>query len=708
MESKLKLLHKELADYDVKIDPFRDYIKQASTYLMIKLDITESEAKEKLRNILKEKTFKQPIINYKIKNNDGDMINNRGGVLDYIKEAQKNNEIIVPSLTTYFHPDKQKSIHSEFMQHNVIRRSKFKKEAFKNKQNDEISLYNYNNTMQKTMKIFNNSLSGAYASKSTVLRNQSAHYTLTSMTRCLSSIGNSVSEAFLTGNFHFKDSDSVFNYITAILTNYNRNSIAICMKKYSLTIPTVKNIMDNIRRCSKYYWWDENAFNSIEEYVSKLDDIQRMAVMYTNNFWHIKEYNPELIRNFLKQITIKLEEPIDNAADIISKLPEDIFILVKIICSEDIMGETIEISKLNNTKIGNILAATSINVIKHLNYINLLFHTFFLTNTLPINIAYIREMMRDAIVLSDTDSTCSSYDMWSQWYYGKPTFSNTAISITAVIMTLNSRAIDHGLRILSKNMNIPNDRLELLKMKNEFFWNVFVTGNKNKHYFANTLIQEGNVYKEPDFELKGVHLIASSANKDVTKKVVEMMKEINATIAKGEKIELLKYIKQVANIEKEILRRIEARDISVFKYDKIKEKNSYKSDNMSLTPYIHHIMWEEVFAEKYGHPGNPPYMAIKIPTILQTKAKTLEFINNISDNDIKNKLLEYCKKYKKDMLGTFKPAAAIVGNKGIPEEIVPCIDKRRIVMDNLNSAYIVLEALGFYKKTGILISEIGY
>lgn len=701
-------LYKDIKEYNNKIEPFKDYVKQALTYLKIKLKITDNEAKEQLKKIIKTYPYKQPIIEYRLKDNNGDMINTRGSILDYIKEAQNNNEIIVPSLTTYFHPDKLKSIHSEFMQSNVKKRSKFKKEAFKNKQTGDITLHNYNNTMQKTMKIFNNSLSGAYASKSTVLRNQSAHYTLTSMTRCLSSIGNSVSESFLIGNKHFRNSDSVYNYITAILTNINMNTVSACVKHYNLSIPSVKNIMDNVKACSKHYWWNDNTFKQIEEYVSELDDMQRVAVMYTNDFWHIKEYNEDLIRNFLQKASLKLNQPTENNAEVLSRLPEDILILVKIICSDDIKGENIDIYKLNGTSLGDVMASTALNLIKSLNELNLLFRTFFLTDILPINISYIREMMRDAIVLSDTDSTCSSYDMWSEWYSGKRSFDNNAINATAIIMTLNSRAIDHGLRLLSKNMNIPDDRIELLKMKNEFFWNVFVTANKNKHYFANTLIQEGNVFKEPDFELKGIHLIASAANKDVTKRVNVMMREIISTLAEAKPIELLKYLKITADIERELLERLDKGDISVFKNDKIKEKNSYKSDNMALTPYIHHVLWEEVFSEKYGHPGNPPYMVMKIPTVLKTKAKTLEYINSIEDEDIKNKLLNFMKKYNKDMLGTFRPALSLVGSKGIPKELLPCMDKKRIVMDNLISAYNVLEALGFYKKTGLLVSDMGY
>ena len=38
---------------------------------------------------------------------------------DYIKEAVNNDEIIVPSFTTYFHPNVKKSLHSEFLNINV-------------------------------------------------------------------------------------------------------------------------------------------------------------------------------------------------------------------------------------------------------------------------------------------------------------------------------------------------------------------------------------------------------------------------------------------------------------------------------------------------------------------------------------------------------------------------------------------------------------
>ena len=702
-----KLLAKDLTELNNNINPIRDYIKHSTTYLQKMHNLTPEEAKKKLSEILKSRGKRVPIIKYRRKTDTGDMVEETKPILEYMQDAIKDNEIVVPSLTTYFHPDKMKSIHAEFMQANVKKRSKYKKEAFRLKQEGNLDLSNYNNTMQKTMKIFNNSLSGAYSSKSSVLRNPSAHYTLTSITRCISSIGNSVSESFLAGNKHFRNANSLYNYITAILSNINRNSITHAINKYKLNIPTAEYIMDNIKDCTRYYWKDDGIMEDVKLYISTLDEVERVAVMYTNDFWNLMLLNQELVRNFISNVSKRVVEPLGDT-NILKTLPEDIFIMVKIICANDIKGMNIEIDKIKGTDIGDVLAGTARNAMKYLQEFNYLFHTFFLTNILPIDIAYIRDMMRDVIILSDTDSTCATYEKWVEWYCGKKDMTQEGISVAAVVMTLNGRAIDHGLKILGKSMNIPIDRVDLLKMKNEFYWQVFTTANVNKHYFANTLIQEGNVFKEPELELKGVHLIASAVNQEYTKKIHQMMEDINKEIASGNKLSLLKYVKQVAQFEKEIGERVDKGDITIFKQDKIKNAKAYKSEDIDMTPYVHHLLWKEVFADKYGYPGEPPYMVIKIATTLDTKKRMDSYLNLINDSIIKEKLIKFMKEHNKDRLGTFRPPVSLISGSGIPSEMLIPIDKKRIILDNLNSAYVLLATIGFYKKTDALLTEMGY
>ena len=56
-------------------------------------------------------------------------------------------------------------------------------------------------------------------------------------------------------------------------------------------------------------------------------------------------------------------------------------------------------------------------------------------------------MLRDSIVLSDTDSTCGSYDKWVNWYYGEDVFHAESIGIAGAIMTINNQIMDHFIKV---------------------------------------------------------------------------------------------------------------------------------------------------------------------------------------------------------------------------------------------------------------------
>lgn len=688
-----------------QIYPVQEYYKQASLYLMKRFNISQEEALEFVKKEV-DKQSKNPITTFWYKKENGDMVKKQDYLTDYIKESLKSGDVIVPSFTTYYHPSKQKSIHAEFMAYNTKRRSKYKKIAFRAKQDGDIAKFIYNDVMQKTMKIFNNSLSGAYASKSTVLRNPSAHYTLTSITRCVSSIGNAITESIVCGNKHFKTSDIVYNYITSIILNINKDNVEYCINKYKLHIPTAEEVMDMIIYSSKWYWHDEEVEKDILNYISKLTDVERTAVLYVNDLWHMKMYNEELMRNMMTSLITKRKDITDDPK-VMENFPEDLEILTKLICNEEVKGMNINYQELKGTELGFTILSTASQLMKTYEYYNKLYETFLFTEIMPPSIAYIKDMFRDCIVLSDTDSTCGSYDKWVEWYFGYPEFSNKNIGIAGAIMTLNSRAVDRGLIKLSVNMNISEDRLSILKMKNEFFWSVFTLANMNKHYFANTTVQEGNVFKEQDLELKGVHLISSAANQIIVKKVHSMIREINDTLCKNEKISLIKYINYVRQLEDEISVMIDQGDIDIFKKMTIKEQQAYKNE-VSQSPYIHYLLWEEVFSKKYGSSGYPAYLAMKVPTTLDNNKKMLAFIDTIDDLHIKLAFEEFLKKYNKNNFGTIMLPITVVSGKGIPRELIPVINKKRIILDNLKSAYLVLESLGFFLKDEMTLTEMGY
>lgn len=705
-EIDYNIFTKKTEEYTRDIAPVEEYIKQTSTLVSRKLNIPLDDAIKKVKKIINSKDIKNPFVTYNYRDDNGDVTSQKEKLSDYIKDAVNNNEVMVPSFTTYLHPDTKKSLHGEFMKYNADRRSKFKKEAFKCKQAGDMDNFNLNNVMQKTMKIANNSLSGAYASKGTILYNPSAHYTLTSITRCVSSVGNALSESLIAGNKHFKDPQSVLNYIAAVISNIDMKQVRLCIDKYSLYIPLPEQIFEEFKNCWKWYWDNPDYDKLILDTLLSLTEEDRVALMYVNDLWHMKMFNEPFVRQMVTNLK-ELKTGITDDATILTRAPEGIDILVKIICSEHIKNDNRSLTDLKGNPLGDLIGSTCANVIQYMKYYKLLFRTFFCTNIMPIDIAYIKEMFRDVIVLSDTDSTCATYERWVEWYTGEPKVNHLGISVTAVIMTITSLVIDHYLKVLSRNINVSKDRMDLLKMKNEFFWPVFTTANKNKHYFASTSIQEGNFYREPELEMKGVHIIASAADGDITGKVHDMIKDINNKLSNNEKLSLNHYCSLVANLEREVIRRIKDGDVSIFKKDKIKDAKSYKQE-AELSPYINHILWQTVYAEKYGDAPPPAYTVIKVPTILDTKTKMNVYLENLKDQDISSKLKEFLVKYKKDTLMTLRPPVAIVSDKGLPEEYLEIIDYNRVINDNLNSAYIILESIGYYKKGNVLLSQEGF
>ena len=72
------------------------------------------------------------------------------------------------------------------------------------------------------------------------------------------------------------------------------------------------------------------------------------------------------------------------------------------------------------------------------------------------------------------------------------------------------------------------------------------------------------------------------------------MVEVQGKISNGEMIYLKNYINAVADMEREIVDKVNMGDISVLRKDKIKTKDSYKQEPMS-SKYFHHVLWEKIF-----------------------------------------------------------------------------------------------------------------
>lgn len=691
-------------EYAVNMNPVNTYMQHMRTYVSKKFNLDIETTNRLIREAVKSNKPKDPKVVFNRKKENGDMERVEDTLKSYLKDVIDGGHIIVPSFTVYNHPSERKSLHAEFLFINVKKRSEDKHKSFEYKQQGNKPMEDYYSTMQKIRKIFNNAVSGAYGSKGSILSNPSGHYTLTSITRSVASIGNMTTESMIAGNKYFRNAEVTINYIVALVNRTNSRTVRYTIDKYNIHVPTANEVMDMILFSTKWYWENKPKENIIFDFIKTLNDEERCMVMYCNDLWHFKQYNDKVMREIIESLGMISVESVDNHADLVKKAPEGILNLALCICSDLLKGKKFDVGKMQGTEELNTVASTIQKIMLGMDKYWLFFRTFYTTDIMPTSVAYIRDMLRDAIVLSDTDSTCGSYDKWLEWYYGEPTFNAEAVGIANAIMTINTQVMDHHIKILAANMNIDKSMYETLKMKNEFYWSVFIATNVSKHYYAYTEIQEGNTFKESELELKGVHLIASSIKIEIKKLIHQIMKDLLNAIKNKDTISLKTYIEKTIEIELGILNGIKSGNISYFKRIPIKGAKSYKQ-GPEQSPFQFHLLWERIFADKYGSLGEPPYTFVKVPLVMYNKAKLNEFVENIQDTDIKLKFKELFERKNLGTYTTIRIPMDIVTRKGIPDEILDYVNTSNIIEDSLYALYMLLETLGFYRKPGMQVYQ---
>lgn len=682
------------------INPIGDYVEQVATYLALQTGKSIEECRTFTKTKLRDKTFPQirdPKIRFYERQENGDRIGVDGTLGGYISASLAAKDLIAPSMTTYINPDIKESLLVSYIDDNVKGRSIAKKAMFVAKAAGNKDLEIIKNTEQTNRKLSNNAISGAHVSKSTPLANKTAHSTLTSNCRSTSGYGNANNEKLLTGNRHYWNASVTLNNIVSIVSHSDYAVLQETMDKYNLHYPTVEETMECIEYSSKLYWTNKTSSEKIKELLEKLSPIQRAAFVYTGDLYHLRKHNSALIYAFVDKLSTKIEiDPtIDDAFGYVKQSNEDQLNLAHQICAEEMKGKGKDYAAIKGTKELTTLAATTAHIFRTITEYSDFIKAFLVTNNMPASVAYFPESIRRSALTSDTDSTIFTAEEWVQWFTGSYAFNDKANSIGSTMIYLASQAITHILAMMSANFGIQQKRLFQIAMKNEFKFDVFVPTNVAKHYYAAISCQEGNVFKEDEYEIKGVHLKSSNSPKSIVKKASTMMENIMKTVKAGEKIKITNILKEIADTERNIFESIKSGDLEFFRLAEIKKPDAYVK-SAEESPYGYHMFWMETMSAKYGVYSEPPYQAIRIATTLDNPTLTKEWMENMEDKELSARIKDWFIRNDKVKLPSLLIPVEAIKVNGIPKEIIDIIDIRKIVYNLCKIFYLILETLGFY------------
>ena len=699
-----------IENYQQNINPLKQYVEQSAKFLSVQRGISLEDAEKAVRAIMRDRRFsnlEDPSVVY-FERDDNWVRNLKTGTLsNYLRSTIEAQEVIVPTMTTYIPASVKKSLSSIFMERNAKRRGVLKHQAQVEELRGNEELAYLLNNQQDNAKRNNNSMSGIMAAIASIFENPTGHNTLTSITRSMSSVSNALNERMIAGNRHYMTEVTALNNMTAIVATMDDAAVQECIDLFQLHVPTPEEIGELVYKSASKYWRDIRHIDKVIDYARKMTGTQRAAVAYTQDLFHMRVMNDAFMRRLVDDLSITDKTLTFDTPEAYIKQSDPLVLNYAIQMNTSVYTGMDKDRSRWDPSIVLLTAQSCATVSRAVEKYKKLLNAFFVVRTVPCSTAYINHMSREAVVLSDTDSTMFAIDNWVVWYFGKLQFHDHSFAVSGSIMFLSTQLIAHALAILSANMNVAREKLSVLSMKPEFVFPVFAQTPVAKHYFCSSSVKEGGVFKSNKYEIKGVHLKNSASPEIIVKTAQNRMTSILEEIQAGKLLNLGDEIRRVADLERTIIASIEKGESTYLKRVYVKTPQSY-TKGPTESPYRYHTLWNQVFGPSYSEVDAPPYAVLKFPLLTTTKTKMMTWLKEMKDRTLADRYVKYLQENGKSEIKTIYISQDFVQAYGIPKEIRDIINIRKVVLDLLVIDRMILETIGYRPKYDTLLSEIGY
>lgn len=689
------------ADYVRKVDIVKDYTESQALYLHlmrgISLDVCRTFVRESLLPG-KINELKDPRTLILEQRKRGNRNKEETTFLQFLDEVQANKYLISPSMTVYRRPEEIVSKLGEFTTFNVDERNKYKKLQKKAKQDGDVIEFSKNNTLQTSKKENNNSLSGAFASSGNALYNKSSHSSLTSTCRCATSYANASNERFLAGNRHYYDAEVVMQDLINAERLAPREAIRLAIETYGLKVPTPQETWECIQKSSEKYWRNRLRQQDIKDFIENMTPEGRANIVYTGDLYQLAKLNHEFVREFIGSIAKPAEvtdKPHPEFGDVLGKADGDIIALVTLLCSDLTAGKNLFETKGPSPEIYYTVNATAVNVKIWLETYAVFIDGFLKPRNPQASIFEFPNIIREAVVTSDTDSTIFTTQMWTKWMTGSYNFDPQSYHTGYAITYIASQIVANALGMLCGNLGVGKEFIKELAMKNEYYFPGYKLTNIAKHYIQMRSACEGNVYKEMELDVKGVNLRSSKAPKHVTQKLHEWFVEILHKPMSGETYTIQTLMDWPINVETEVRRDIAAGGVQYLPSERINEPTAYSAGEQA-SQYRHYKLWNEVFAPKYGYTDPAPIQTYKVCINVNKKATFKAWLDSMEDRQLAERFKKFAAENKLDSMTSFQMPQSIARQNGIPKEVMSVLDIRRATMLIMAPYYLVLESFGIF------------
>lgn len=673
------------------------YVQNMTDFLVRTKNMNRKDAEDKVREIARERV-QNHTVEIQDTNDYGNLELKNDNLYQLIDRNRGN--VIVPSGSIYYPSTKKEGVINQFLKDKKDERAKYKNAQFEAQARGDKESEKILKAMQKVVKVVMNALPGGFASPHNLFYDKGGYNTITSLARSLISISYTVAEQLLCGIFGWFEEDDVITHIINTLkdapTEQEVNSV---LNQFNLKEPSRDELLKFFYSVAGVYHGSDFKMPTVETMTANLANHEVTFLYYFFNLKHIFYDNFDAIKPWIDK-TLDINN-IPPASESDSNMDEDLLVLVTTMIHEYLQEAQVEEELKNNTDFGKWITAVAHHVQSELNKFTPVLDTFVKRKTGFPRLNRNKYMIRESVIISDTDSTIFTLKQWVQWYYQKLEIDATSLSFSAFMVYLLTKVNANEMWKFGERHEVGEENCHIAQMKNEFIYPTLLLFDKKKTYAGIVAIQEGNVLKELDTDVKGTTLKGSSVSEDVNDFIENLLKEDICKTSMKRKLSAMEMIQKVTDFERKIYTSLKKGETNYLRIANIRDPSEYK--DALATQYFSYLAWQHIFAEKYGD-HEIPVKTTAYKIVDKIPKDYMEWLSNHYP-DIAQKFIGFKQEYKKDPTYILSnPISATA-----PEEIIPIIDIRGTLKTIMGPIYDILIKIGipagYFRKQNLLLSD---
>lgn len=682
------------------------YIDNMITYLSTSKKISRDAARRFVKKVIDDR-LKTPNIEVVETRKPGEVDVKTIPFSKLVSWSTRN--VMSPSGSIYKPANRATSVVVDLVGSGLIKRGMKKKDKFKFLASGDFEKAAKADGEQNTLKVKLNSLPGNLGSPFSLFYDKGGYNSVTSTARMLISNSFTCCEQLLGGNTPlFDESEAINLCVLAIRLGPSDAKIMDTVNRYGIRVVEREELLmyftEQIRMHSSAY----KASDSLIDMINNIGLGTVQFLYYHSNLKHLIQGNEDIFKPMISNLFnySHLKEEIDSSisVDKWNKIDSDSKAVITTLLSEEIgaiQPMDIPEKKPNIARLGIMLYKRFQSFNRKLSD---LMDVFIYHNINFQSVLTRKNMQRKVVVVSDTDSVIFTAEQWCAWYTGhtnRITYGSYCMSALVTYWLTKANADTMAKFIIG--IGAIGKAIPTIAMKNEFLYPSLMLFDIKKMYAGLIAVQEGVVMQTPEPDIKGGIIRGASASMEAREfNKTLLVEKVLKPISRGP-LDVWTLIDPIIQFEDRIIRSLKEGKLEFHPVASVDTKSSYKTPMSSPYAYLH--AWNSIFGEKYGEAIPPD----KLPLVKLIKKPTemyWEWLKKKSP-DIYHKFIAYNEKFCKNNI----PSAFYLSDTmtSIPEELVPLIDIRGIVLNNLTPAYHILASLNVpvgYRKRFVILRDL--